>query len=112
MCARVGGPVNAFHQTWNPSANAQTRNRTRAGASRNAQPHAQSRNSIHTMTQEKKAMRELMPVTAEWIDQLRAELGEEKADAIVRKGMQGKGGFWTRETGPDGVVREFGSKGR
>ena len=62
------------------------------------------------MSEEKKGLRELMPWTAGIVDALRRELGEQAADAIVRKGMQGKGGFWTRETGPDGVVREFGSR--
>lgn len=51
-----------------------------------------------------------MPVTAEWVDQLRASIGREAADAIVRKGMAGKGGFWTQEVGPDGVLRTFGSR--
>ncbi len=50
-----------------------------------------------------------MPATAEIVDWLRAELGQAAADAIVRKAMQGRGGFWARETGPDGVTREFGS---
>ena len=59
-----------------------------------------------------KSMREVMPMTARWVDELRAELGQEKADAIVKRGMQGKGGFWACETGPDGVVRQVGSKGR
>lgn len=78
-----------------------------------AQPLAQSRNH-HTMTmsEAKKGMREVMPWTAEIVDALRRELGQQQADAIVRKGLQGKGGFWARETGPDGVVREIGSKGR
>ena len=55
-------------------------------------------------------MRRLMPETAKVVDWLREQLGKEAADAIVRKGMQGRGGFWMRETGPDGVVREFGSR--
>lgn len=55
-------------------------------------------------------MRRLMPITAEWVDWLRAELGAEAADAIVRAGMRGEGGFWMREQGPDGVWREFGSR--
>lgn len=100
-----------FHQTWKRSANAQTRNRTRAGAFRNAQPLTQTRNQHHhtmTMATTKDGMRELMPVTAQWVDQLRAELGAERIDAILRKAMKGQGGFWARETGPDGVVREFG----
>ncbi|MEY5099219.1 MAG: hypothetical protein RJA36_1938 [Pseudomonadota bacterium] len=58
----------------------------------------------------KESLRELMPVTAEWIDQLRAELGRDAVDAIVRAGVQGKGKFWARECGPDGQWREVGSR--
>ena len=55
------------------------------------------------------SMRELMPQTAAWIDELREAFGRETIDQIVRAGMQGKGGFWVEETGPDGVVRTVGS---
>ncbi len=58
----------------------------------------------------KVGLRESMPATAEIVDWLRAELGQPRADAIVRKGMQGRGGFWALETGPDGVAREIGSR--
>lgn len=58
---------------------------------------------------EKKDMRTLMPVTAELVDWLRGLMGKEKADARIKAAMAGKGGFWVREKGPDGVVREFGS---
>jgi hypothetical protein len=51
-----------------------------------------------------------MPITASIVDWLRAELGQPAADAIVRKGMRGRGGFWAREVGPDGITREFGSR--
>ena len=34
----------------------------------------------------------------------------EWADRLVLGGKQGKGTFWAQETGPDGVVREFGSR--
>jgi hypothetical protein len=56
------------------------------------------------------SLRELMPFAAELVDELRALLGKEEADRIVLAGKQGKGTFWVRETGPDGVVREFGSR--
>lgn len=56
-------------------------------------------------------MRELMPQTAAWIDELREAFGREAIDRIVRAGMQGKGCLWAQEEGPDGVVREFGSRG-
>lgn len=55
-------------------------------------------------------MRALMPATAELVDWLRQLLGREKADARIKSAMAGKGGFWVQETGPDGVVREFGSR--
>jgi hypothetical protein len=57
-------------------------------------------------------MRDLMPRTAELVDWLRDQVGRDAADAIVRGGMQGRGTFWAQETGPDGVLREFGSRGR
>ena len=44
--------------------------------------------------------------------ELRAALGKEWADRLVLGGKQGKGTFWAQETGPDGVVREFGSRPR
>ena len=51
-----------------------------------------------------------MPFAAEVVDWLRLQVGRQAADAIVRRGMRGQGGFYVRETGPDGVVREFGSR--
>ena len=63
------------------------------------------------MTEQKKGtLREVMPETASIVDWLRLQLGTEVAEKIVLKGKQGKGGFWARETGPDGQVREFGSR--
>jgi hypothetical protein len=63
------------------------------------------------MSQEKQgSLRELMPQTAAWIDQLRDAFGREFIDRQVLGGKQGKGTFWARETGPDGVTREFGSR--
>lgn len=56
------------------------------------------------------ALRDLMPETAAIVDWLRSELGREAADRIVLGGKQGKGTFWAQERGPDGVVREFGSR--
>jgi hypothetical protein len=67
-----------------------------------------------TTTEKKEAKKEEMrlqrPITASIVDELRQALGVAKADAIVRKGMQGRGGFWVREQCPDGVVRETGSR--
>lgn len=70
------------------------------------------------MTMKKEEMRELMPETAAIVDWLRElhvalagpEAGLQAANAIVLGGKQGKGTFWAQETGPDGVVREFGSR--
>jgi hypothetical protein len=58
-------------------------------------------------------MRDLMPVTAWLVDELRRVWGREQADALVRRSMQGQGSIsagnlHSVETGPDGVVREFG----
>lgn len=50
-----------------------------------------------------------MPQTAELVDWLRQEFGKDKADALMLKGKQGKGGFYAAELGADGVLREFGS---
>lgn len=56
-----------------------------------------------------KSLRDTMPQTAELVDWLRQEFGKDKADALMLKGKQGKGGFYAAELGPDGVLREFGS---
>ena len=61
-------------------------------------------------TGKKGSLREVMPGTAAIVDELRQVLGREWADRIVLGGKQGRGTFWARETGPDGVVREFGSR--
>jgi hypothetical protein len=50
-----------------------------------------------------------MPLAAEWVDILRALNGKAAADAQIKRAMAGQGGFWVQETGPDGVVRTFGS---
>ncbi len=67
-----------------------------------------------TATEEKEAKKQEMrlqrPITAAIVDELRKALGTARADAIVRKGLQGRGGFWVREECPDGVVRETGSR--
>jgi len=61
-------------------------------------------------SEESKDLRTLMPFAAEVVDWLRVQLGRDAADTIVRRGMRGQGGFYVREAGPDGVVREFGSR--
>ena len=59
------------------------------------------------------AMREQMPVTAWLIDSVRKAWGPAEVDAILRGVIDGagsvaNGNLHARETGPDGVVREFG----
>lgn len=54
-------------------------------------------------------LRSAMPQTADLVDWLRQEFGKDKADAMLLKGKQGKGGFYAAELGADGVLREFGS---
>ena len=47
--------------------------------------------NTNTMTEEKKkGMREEMPSTAAWVDELRAVLGAEKVDAAIKAGMQAR----------------------
>jgi len=59
-----------------------------------------------------KGLRDVMPETAALVDELRQVLGVEWANRLLVQGKAGKGGFWARETDRDGVVREFGSKGK
>lgn len=48
-------------------------------------------NTTNTMTEEKKkGMREEMPVTAAWVDELRAAIGAERVDAAIKAGMQAR----------------------
>lgn len=56
----------------------------------------------------KGSLRDLMPGTAEIVDDLRRAFGRERADRIVRDAMQGKPTMYAVEVGPDGVLREFG----
>jgi len=62
------------------------------------------------MSDKGQSLREVMPETAAIVDELRLVLGKAWADRLVLGGKLGKGTFWARETCPDGVVREFGSK--
>lgn len=56
-----------------------------------------------------KSLREVMPQTAQIVDELRAQFGKEVIDRIVLQGKAGRGTFYAAELGPDGVLREFGS---
>jgi hypothetical protein len=118
MCAHTRVRGHGLHvsqklETSRNSRNSRNHAPSRAGV---AQPVAQLAQPHHTthprneVMAEKKDMRELMPATAEMVDWLRQLLGREKADSRIKAAMQGKGGFWVQETGPDGVVREFGSR--
>jgi hypothetical protein len=51
------------------------------------------------------SLRDAMPITAAWIDELREAFGREGIDAEIRKGMNGVPGFWARENG-----REVGTR--
>ncbi len=54
------------------------------------------------------SLRGVMPQTAEIVDQLRAQLGRQHADAIIARGKAGWGVAYFAERGPDGVLRTFG----
>lgn len=47
----------------------------------------------------KPSMREQMPVTAGWIDSLRAAFGKDMIDQQIRKGMKGEPVFFASENG-------------
>jgi len=51
-----------------------------------------------------------MPKTAELVDQLREAFGAEHIDGLMRQGKVGRGGFWAAEVGPDGELRQYGSR--
>ena len=44
-------------------------------------------------------LRDKMPQTAKWIDELREAFGKEEIDAQIRKGMKGEPTFWAKENG-------------
>lgn len=63
----------------------------------------------------KGSLRGVMPLTAQFIDELRAEfaktpMGAAYVDQLLRDGKAGKRRVWFREQGADGVVREFGCR--
>lgn len=45
------------------------------------------------------SMRQAMPGVAAWIDELRAEFGEEGINAQMRRGVAGEPVFWASEAG-------------
>ena len=61
------------------------------------------------MEQKNGSLRDVMPQTAEFIDQVRQAFGRERVDAILLRAKCGLGGFHAAEIGPDGQLREFGS---
>jgi len=58
----------------------------------------------------KGGMREVMPVTAAWIDRMRLAFGADHIDGQIRKGMKGESVFWASENGH--TVGTMDSEGR
>lgn len=54
----------------------------------------------------KGSMRDQMPVTAAWIDLMRAAFGAEHIDGQIRKGMKGEPVFWASENGHEVGTKE------
>lgn len=52
-----------------------------------------------------KPLRQAMPATAAFIDQMRAAFGAEMIDAAIRAGLDGQPTFWAREN-----TREIGAR--
>lgn len=52
-------------------------------------------------------LRDAMPETAAWIDQLREVFGADAIDGSIRRGLQGAPTFWAEEAG-----QEVGTKPR
>ena len=51
------------------------------------------------------SLREVMPITTAFIDEMREAFGEDIINAQIRRGMSGEPGFWASENG-----REIGCK--
>ena len=51
------------------------------------------------MENPKAGLREQMPMTADFIDQLREVFGKDAIDAQIRNGMAGQPTFWASENG-------------
>lgn len=47
------------------------------------------------------SLRDAMPETAAWIDQLREAFGADVIDVSIRRGLQGKPTFWAEEGGQE-----------
>ena len=57
------------------------------------------------MKQGQRALRDVMPKVAMFVDDMREAFGKDMIDAAIRGGMRGEGSFWARENG-----HEVGSK--
>lgn len=51
-------------------------------------------------------LREAMPITAAWIDELRAAFGAAPINAAIKGGMQGLQFFWASENGQEVGTRD------
>ena len=59
----------------------------------------------------KGGMREVMPVTAAWIDRMRLAFGADHIDGQIRTGMKGEPVFWASENGHEvGTKDQEGSR--
>lgn len=55
--------------------------------------------SIKSNSNEKTSLRAAMPVTAAWIDSLRAAFGADQIDPSIKAGMKGARTFYAKENG-------------
>ena len=53
----------------------------------------------HQEKEKKNSLREKMPCTSAWVDELRTAFGEDEINQAIRKGMAGKQTFHARENG-------------
>lgn len=55
--------------------------------------------SIKSNSNEKNSLRAAMPITAAWIDELRASFGADQIDPSIKAGMKGARTFYAKENG-------------
>jgi hypothetical protein len=56
------------------------------------------------------SLRDQMPVTAAFIDQMRTMFGQESVDAQIRAGLRGEPMFWAREGGVEIGTKPLGDR--
>ena len=56
------------------------------------------------------SLRDQMPQTAAFIDELRSVFGRDSVDAQIRAGMRGELMFWAREAGHEIGARPLGDR--